>query len=129
MLPVEKLAGYRDAPVFITGSRHIPPPSHAVPDCMEALFDLLRGETHAGVRAVLGHFIFVYIHPYGDGNGRIGRFLMNLMLLSGGYGWTIIRNERRAEYMSSLERASTQEDISPFVEFVKGEMEYWRPIR
>jgi hypothetical protein len=38
----------------------------------------------AGVRVVLGHFIFVYIHPYMDGNGRMGRFLMNVMLAGGG---------------------------------------------
>jgi len=50
---------------------------------MPAFFDLLREETHPAVRVVLGHFLFVYIHPYMDGNGRIGRFLMNVMLASG----------------------------------------------
>jgi len=40
---------------------------------MPAFFDLLREEPHAAVRLVLGHFIFVYIHPYMDGNGRVGR--------------------------------------------------------
>ncbi|WP_317503891.1 Fic family protein [Idiomarina sp. HP20-50] len=37
----------------------------------------------------------VYIHPYFDGNGRIGRFIMNLMLASGGYPWTVVPVERR----------------------------------
>jgi Fic family protein len=37
------------------------------------------------VRAALGHFLFVYIHPYMDGNGRLARFLMNLMLVDAGY--------------------------------------------
>jgi len=41
---------------------------------------------------VLGHFIFVYIHPYMDGNGRVGRFLMNAMMASGGYLWTSYRS-------------------------------------
>jgi Fic family protein len=62
--------------------------------------------------ADFGHFIFVYIHPYMDGNGRIGRFIMNLMLVSGGFNWTVIRVGRRAEYMASLEKASIEEDIT-----------------
>jgi hypothetical protein len=38
---------------------------------MPVLFDLIAAEPHPGVRAVLGHFFFVYIHPYMDGNGRL----------------------------------------------------------
>ena len=58
------------------------------------------------VRVVLGHFMFVYIHPYMDGNGRMGRFLMNLMLASGGYPWTIVPFESRADYMAALDSAN-----------------------
>ncbi|MEI2421778.1 Fic family protein, partial [Arthrospira platensis SPKY2] len=76
------LAGYRNDQVYIKGSQHTPPKREAVRDCMPVLFELLREEREASVRAVLGHFIFVFIHPYMDGNGRIGRFLMNLMLAS-----------------------------------------------
>ena len=50
-----------------------------------ALFELLENEIEPSVRAVLGHWLFGYIHPYPDGNGRIARFLMNVMLASGGY--------------------------------------------
>jgi Fic family protein len=64
---------------------------------MNALFDLLEGESEPSVRAVLGHWMFGYIHPYPDGNGRIARFLMNAMLASGGYPWTVIRVEDRGE--------------------------------
>jgi len=76
---------------------------------------------------VLGHFVFVFIHPYQDGNGRLGRFLMNAMLASGGYGWTVIRVSRRAEYMVALEEASTRGNIAAFSRFVAQEMEVeWR---
>jgi len=85
---------------------------------MPALFDLLSEENEASVRVVLGHFVFVYIHPYRDGNGRFGRFLMNLMLASGGYPWTVIPVERRDEYIGALERASVHSDIEPFAEFL-----------
>ena len=80
-------------------------------DCMETLFDLLDKEESAAVRAVLGHFLFVFIHPYPDGNGRIGRFLMNLMLASGGFPWAIIRLTQRKSYMNALEQASVNKDV------------------
>ena len=85
---------------------------------MPAFFKILAEEPDASVRVVLGHFIFVYIHPYMDGNGRIGRFLMNTMMASGGYSWTIIPVERRAEYMAALESASVDQDIRPFTIFL-----------
>jgi Fic family protein len=71
-------------------SKHVPPRYEAVQDLMPAFFTFLKNEKEPGVRAVLGHFFFVYIHPYIDGNGRMGRFLMNVMLSSGGYPWTVI---------------------------------------
>ena len=62
--------------------------------------------------------MFVYIHPYMDGNGRMGRFLMNVMLTAGGYPWTVIPVEKRDAYMKTLEAASTAEDIAPFTDFL-----------
>lgn len=87
---------------------------------MPAFFTLLKEEEEPAVRVVLGHFFFVYIHPYIDGNGRMGRFLMNVMLASGGYPWTIIPLDKRDEYMSALECASVQRDIEPFAHFLAG---------
>lgn len=112
------LAGYRNGPVFIRRSRHVPPSKEAVRDAMPTLFDLLRDESNAAVRVVLGHFLFVYIHPYMDGNGRMGRFLMNAMLAGGGYPWTIVPLERRSEYMAALEEASVNQNIPPFSKFL-----------
>ncbi len=68
----------------------------------------------------LGHFVFVYVHPYPDGNGRIARFLMNLMLTAAGYPWTVIPVERRDAYLAALENASVRGDIGPFTEFLAG---------
>lgn len=69
------LAGYRNSPVYIRGSMHTPPRHEVVRDLMPAFFELLEKENNPAVRAVLGHFMFFYIHPYVDGNGRTGRFL------------------------------------------------------
>ncbi len=112
------LAGYRNGPVYIRQSMHVPPPKEAVRDLMPAFFNLLREEEHPAVRIVFGHFIFVYIHPYFDGNGRIGRFLMNVMMASGGYPWAVITVEKRDKYMNALEQASVNKDIEPFTSFL-----------
>jgi len=112
------LAGYRNSPVYIRQSRHVPPNNHALRASMPVLFDLLKNEPQVGVRIVLGHFIFVYLHPYVDGNGRMGRFLMNLMLASGGFPWMVIPLEQRNGYMSSLEQASVNQNIVPFTQFI-----------
>jgi fido (protein-threonine AMPylation protein) len=122
MLKPADLAGYRNHPVYIKGSQHVPLPQASIVDCMEALFRLLDEEPHAGVRAVLGHFVFVFIHPYMDGNGRVGRFLMNAMLASGGYPWTVVRLARRDQYLSALELASTTGRISGLAGFLLEEM-------
>jgi Fic/DOC family len=118
LLKLSDLAGYRNAPVYIRRSMHVPPVPDAVRDAMPVLFELLKSEKDASVRIVLGHFIFVYIHPYIDGNGRTGRFLMNVMMAAGGYPWTVIPVERRDEYMSALEAASVDQNIVPFAKFI-----------
>ena len=87
-------------------------------DAMPALFDLLEKETVASVRAVLGHWLFGYIHPYPDGNGRMARFVMNVMLASGGHPWTVIRVQDRDAYLAALESASIDKDIETFARFL-----------
>ena len=119
------LAGYRNLPVYLRGSRYVPPRWEAVRDAMPALFDVLEKEPEPAVRAVLGHWLFGYIHPYPDGNGRMARFLMNLMLGSGGYPWTVIRVVDRKAYLSALDRASIEMDIHPFATFIVRRVE-WR---
>ena len=90
---------------------------------MPALFDLLEREPNAGVRAVLGHWLFGYIHPYPDGNGRMARFLMNAMLASGGYPWTVIRVEDRTTYLAALDSASIHTQIRPFTHLIVESMQ------
>jgi hypothetical protein len=112
------LAGYRSGPVYIRRSMHVPPSRESVRELMPTFFELLQQEKEPAVRVVLGHFVFVYIHPYSDGNGRVGRFLMNVMLASGGYPWTVIPLQRRDDYMKVLESASVRGDIKPFSKFL-----------
>lgn len=118
LLKPSDLAGYRNHPVFIRQSKHVPPRAQIISELMGEFFQLLRHEDNPSVRVILGHFFFVYIHPYPDGNGRMGRFLMNVMLAAGNYPWTVIPVEKRNEYMKALELASVEQDIIPFCKFV-----------
>jgi hypothetical protein len=118
ILKPSDLAGYRNGPVYIRRSKHVPPRQEAVRELMPTFFELLSQADEPAVRVVLGHFMFVYIHPYFDGNGRIGRFLMNLMMAAGGYQWTIVPLAGRARYMAALESASVDHDIKPFARFL-----------
>ncbi|HEY7229944.1 MAG TPA: Fic family protein [Pseudolabrys sp.] len=118
LLRAGALAGYRQHAVYLRGSRHVPTRWESLPDAMNTLFDLLESEKEASVRAVLAHWLFGYIHPYMDGNGRMARFLMNAMLASGGYPWTVIRVEDREKYLKALESASVGNDIKPFATFI-----------
>ncbi|HUZ13853.1 MAG TPA: Fic family protein [Caulobacteraceae bacterium] len=118
LVKAANLAGYRNSPVHIRRSRHVPLNAEAVRDAMPAFFELLTEESEPAVRVVLGHFIFVYIHPYPDGNGRTGRLLMNVMMAAGGYPWTVIPVQARDLYMAALEAASVGGDIVPFITFL-----------
>ncbi len=118
LLRAGSLAGYRNDAVYLRTSRYVPPRWEAVRDAMPALFDLIEAESEPSVCAVLGHWLFGYVHPYPDGNGRMARFLMNAMLASGGFPWTVIRVEDRGAYLAALDRASIDMDIGPFARFI-----------
>lgn len=70
-----------------TNARFVPPPPHAVQDCMSDLERFLRSEYHdipALIQAGLAHVQFETIHPFLDGNGRVGRLLIALTLCAAG---------------------------------------------
>ena len=112
------LAGYRKGPIYIRSSRHVPPASEQLMDCMSALKECIDEEDSFVVKAILGHLFFGYIHPYCDGNGRTARFLMNFLFIIGGYNWVVIKQETRGQYLAALEAASVDKNIVPFVEFI-----------
>ena len=118
IIKASDLAGYRSHQVYIRNSKHTPLNPDALRDAMPTFCDLLSKEENAYVRAILGHFFFVYIHPYMDGNGRTARFIMNTLLVTAGLPWTVIPVERRSSYMVALEKASIDGDISDFAQFI-----------
>jgi Fic family protein len=124
ILKPSDLIGYRDTAIYLRGSEHVPPPKEAVLDAMEKYFEVLKNDDNILSKAILGHFIFGFIHPYIDGNGRISRFIMNTILISYGLPWIIIKKEERNRYMSALEQASNHDNIIPFTEFILEKIEH-----
>lgn len=108
----------RDHEVRIQGSRHAPPISVEV---RPMLLELLRwasrsvGRAHPVEIAAAFHWRFEHIHPFGDGNGRIGRLAMNVLLEKHGYPLFNIRYTRRRGYFDALESASLKDDPKPFL--------------
>lgn len=118
------LRGWREQAAFLRGARYVPPSPEKVPVLMQQHVRLIdEWEGSAAVRAALAHLDFVAIHPFPDGNGRIARFLMNLVLVTAGLPWTTIRTEDRDRYFRALEAATVDEDAGVFGEFV---LEYVR---
>lgn len=111
---------YRNTQVYIEGSEHRPPPAFEVPVLMDGLLEWLTKNPEElrpiEIAAVL-HHKFVSIHPFDDGNGRIGRLLMNLLLIKHGYPLTVIKRIDRRRYYDTLRKAD-HGDLKPFVNFV-----------
>jgi Fic family protein len=74
-------------------------------------------DLHPVIIAAIFHKRFIAIHPFGDGNGRMGRILMNLLLMQNGFMPTIVPLTSRDGYYLAL-NDSTAEDMSPLVEYV-----------
>ncbi|MFA6248327.1 MAG: Fic family protein [Mucilaginibacter sp.] len=72
---------------------------------------------HPIVVAALFHHKFVAIHPFDDGNGRLSRILMNLILMQKGFPPAVIMMDDRTNYYSLLSRADNN-DNWPFVEYI-----------
>jgi Fic family protein len=108
----------RDYEVRILGSRHIPPPALEVrPMMIELLRSVNRAKhgIHPVQRSGEFHFRFEHTHPFGDGNGRIGRLAMNVLLAKEGFPMLNISYNRRRGYYSALESASLLGDPRPFL--------------
>lgn len=126
---------YRDKRIFLSGSKYSFPKPEEVQPLMTEFFNKLpamKNELHPVVFAAQAHKEFVFIHPFVDGNGRVGRLLMNLLLIQAGHLITIIPPVLRSKYIASLEEAHT--DDSAFVRFIlrchiEAQKEYLRLVR
>jgi Fic family protein len=110
---------YRRESIVISGSHYPTPPPESVPSLMQDFEIWLAAKQdilHPVEYAALAHKEFVFIHPFIDGNGRVARLLMNLCLLRKGFTVAIIPPVLRAEYITLLEKAHTND--KPFIRFI-----------
>jgi Fic family protein len=96
---------YRSLDVKAAGTDYVYPSHLKVPELMSEFVAWLNQEPYLNpvLLASEAHLRFVTIHPFRDGNGRVGRLLMNLLLLRKGYPIAILQVGQRAEYIGSLE--------------------------
>lgn len=105
-----------------TGEIHYYATPEETPAKMQELMEWYReisksSEIHPIIIAALFHHKFVAIHPFDDGNGRLSRILMNLILMQNGYPPVVIKMDDRQNYYSLLSRAD-HGDIWPFIEYI-----------
>lgn len=116
---------YRQTQVYIRGtSLDLPRPAE-VPILMRKFVEWLgdRQAEHPVKVASDAHFKFESIHPFVDGNGRVGRLLMNLILIINGYPMAIVRNEERAQYLQALNVGQTKGELKLLSDLIKNAVE------
>jgi len=109
---------YRNIQVGIEQVDYAPPPAILVPEEMRALIGWYRRnkkDQNPFELAVLLHTKFEMIHPFVDGNGRVGRALMNLVLERAGYPTLCLGLEHRSAYLNALVKADDG-DYAPIIE-------------
>lgn len=109
--------------VKLDGTIHFYTDHLQVPGEMENLikwYEENKEKVHPVELAAGLHHKFVAIHPFTDGNGRVARLVMNLVLMQAGYLPAIIKNEDRMEYYSALDAADNG-DYAPFIQIVERE--------
>lgn len=105
----ENAGRYRQKNVLITGTDYLPPDYQKVPELMKKHIENLNRTSqniHPLEWASDLHAEFESIHPFTDGNGRIGRLLLSILTLKNGYCHVIIPPIRRTEYITALQKTN-----------------------
>ena len=104
-------------------------------EAVNAKIDAVKGDEIIHLAADV-HYNFVNIHPFGDGNGRVARLLMNFIVLYHSEPLIKMFTEDRTAYINALNEAEEQEDISIFrnfilsqeIKFLKAEIDKYKKI-
>lgn len=123
----------RKEQVYISGSDHVPPPPQLVIPLLNDLFDWhndSKDSMHPILLACLMHFMFVSIHPFRDGNGRMCRLIMNYILYKNNYIMYDLPYNIRKSYYRALEKSNIKDDKMHFVGwFARNYLKYIKPLQ
>jgi Fic family protein len=118
----EDIGRYRNLDVKAAGTEYVYPSHLKVPELMNDFIRWLSNEAtnnHPVDFASEAHLRFVTIHPFRDGNGRVGRLLLNLLLVRAGYPIAVFTVSKRAQYIAALESAQSGNGRSALDELVR----------
>ena len=124
---VNKAGQYRKEGVGVfDGKRciHLAPPADRVPSLMADLFEWVRHtDTHPLISSCVFHYEFEFIHPFMDGNGRMGRYWQTMLLSrwKGIFAWlpveTIVKQHQQ-EYYNAIAQSDAQGNSTVFIDFM-----------
>ncbi len=124
---VDSPGHFRNSDVCVGGKNgisHIAPPADRVPFLMKDLFDWLKkSEHHPLIKSSVFHYEFEFIHPFQDGNGRMGRLWHSMILADWNpiFLHTPIENmifKNQAGYYKAIEKSTEQSDSGIFIDFM-----------
>lgn len=110
---------------YVTGKNEVGSPPEAVESDLSELLEEVNsiGKQSPLKAGAYFHARFENIHPFADGNGRVGRTLLNYWLMINNYPPMIIYEENKRSYYQALQMYDEQEVIDPLVEFLEGQTE------
>ncbi len=107
---------------------HIAPPAERVPYLIKELFDWMKhAEDHLLIRSCVFHYEFEFIHPFADGNGRMGRLWQSLILtkLHPVFQHLPVEtmvHDNQQNYYAAINQSSESTNSGPFIDFMLGEL-------
>jgi len=116
-----KAGEYRDGNVRLEKIAHVPPPPEAVPEFMQKLLNKYNEQISKNIHPIelasFFHQKFEEIHPFADGNGRVGREILNFMLSKNEFPQIYIKEKQRSEYLTALQKGN-EENYSVLLQFI-----------
>ncbi len=112
---------YRQYELAVKGAGFTPPPFYEIPKHIKDLLHTINenpDELRPIEFAAQVHYDFVWAHPFEDGNGRMARLLLNLILVKNKYPFVVIKSTDRPQYLRALRQIDLNDDFEPFLTYI-----------
>ena len=112
---------YRNYDLKVMGAGFTPPPFYNISKNMKEFVEMLNKNPDELLPIELAaqvHYDFVWIHPFEDGNGRMSRLLLNLILVRNGYPFAVIQSVDKKKYLKTLRQMDVKYEFEAFLTFI-----------